>query len=60
LPHSYRTFVAALRLTWIKRLDAVPDSLAHLTRRMELATALLSSAILVGFALKIAADALAR
>ena len=48
-------------LSWQTLLAGIGAALhTRLTRRMELATALLSSAILVGFALKIAADALAR
>jgi len=48
-------------LSWQTLLAAIGAALhTRLTRRIELATALLSSAILVGFALRIAADALAR
>ena len=48
-------------LSWQTLLAAIGAALhARLTPRIELATALLSSAILVGFALRIAADALAR
>ena len=48
-------------LSWQTFLAAVGAALhTRLTPRIELATALLSSAILVGFALRIAADALAR
>jgi threonine/homoserine/homoserine lactone efflux protein len=48
-------------LSWQTLLAAVGSALhARLTPRLELATTLLSSAILVGFALKIAIDALAR
>src|SRR5688572_14343182 len=47
-------------LSWQTALAAIGAWLhARLTPRMELATTLLSSAILVGFAIKIAADALA-
>lgn len=47
-------------LSWQTVLAAIGAALhTRLAPRMELATALLSSAILVGFALKIAADALA-
>jgi threonine/homoserine/homoserine lactone efflux protein len=47
-------------LSWQTLLAGIGAALhARLTARMELATALLSSAILAGFALKIAADALA-
>jgi threonine/homoserine/homoserine lactone efflux protein len=47
-------------LSWQTVLAAIGAALhTRLTPRMELATTLLSSAILVGFALKIAADALA-
>jgi threonine/homoserine/homoserine lactone efflux protein len=47
-------------LSWQTVLAAVGAALhSRLTPRMELATTLLSSAILVGFAFKIAADALA-
>jgi threonine/homoserine/homoserine lactone efflux protein len=47
-------------LSWQTLLAGIGAALhTRLTPRMELATALLSSAILVGFALKIAADALA-
>ena len=53
-------FGAALSsLSWQTLLAAVGAALhARLSRRIELVTALLSSAILVGFALKIALDAL--
>ena len=48
-------------LSWQTLLAAIGAALhARLTPRIELATALLSSAILIGFALKIAIDALAR
>jgi len=48
-------------LSWQTLLAAVGAALhTRLTPRIELATAVLSSAILVGFALRIAADALAR
>src|SRR5207253_9550059 len=48
-------------LSWQTLLAAIGAALhARLTPRIELATALLSSAILVGFAVRIAADALAR
>jgi threonine/homoserine/homoserine lactone efflux protein len=48
-------------LSWQTLLAAIGAALhTRLTPRIELATALLSSAILVGFALRIAADALAR
>ena len=48
-------------LSWQTLLAGIGAALhTRLTPRMELATALLSSAILVGFALKIALDALAR
>ena len=48
-------------LSWQTLLAAVGSAVhARLTPRLELATTLLSSAILVGFALKIAIDALAR
>jgi len=48
-------------LSWQTLLAAIGAALhTRLTPRIELATALLSSAILVAFALKIAADALAR
>ena len=48
-------------LSWQTLLAGIGAALhARLTPRIELATALLSSAILVGFALKIALDALAR
>ena len=47
-------------LSWQTLLAAIGAALhTRLTPRLELATALLSSAILIGFALKIAADALA-
>ncbi len=47
-------------LSWQTLLAGIGAALhARLTPRMELATALLSSAILAGFALRIAADALA-
>lgn len=47
-------------LSWQTLLAGIGAALhARLTARMELATALLSSAILAGFAFKIAADALA-
>jgi len=48
-------------LSWQTLLAAIGAALhTRLTPRIELATALLSSAILVGFAARIAADALAR
>jgi arginine exporter protein ArgO len=48
-------------LSWQTLLAAVGAALhTRLTPRIELVTALLSSAILLAFALKIAADALAR
>ena len=48
-------------LSWQTLLAAIGAALhTRLTPRIELATALLSSAILVGFAVRIAADALAR
>ena len=48
-------------LSWQTLLAGIGAALhTRLTPRIELATALLSSAILVGFALKIALDALAR
>lgn len=52
---------ALASLSWQTLLAGVGAALhARITPRVELATALLSSAILVAFALKIAADALAR
>ena len=48
-------------LSWQSLLAAIGSALhTRLTRRIELATTLISSGILVAFALKIASDALAR
>jgi arginine exporter protein ArgO len=58
---AFAVGAALASLSWQTLLAAVGAALhARLTRRIELATALLSSAILIAFALKIAADALAR
>jgi arginine exporter protein ArgO len=58
---AFAVGAALASLSWQTLLAAVGAALhARLTRRIEMATALLSSAILIAFALKIAADALAR
>ncbi len=57
---AFAVGAALASLSWQTLLAAIGAALhARLTRRVELATALLSSAILVAFALKIASDALA-
>jgi len=57
---AFAVGAALASLSWQTLLAVVGAALhTRLTPRMELATTLLSSAILVGFALKIAADALA-
>jgi threonine/homoserine/homoserine lactone efflux protein len=57
---AFAVAAALASLSWQTLLAAIGAALhARLTPRMELATALLSSAILVAFALKIASDALA-
>jgi len=57
---AFAVGAALASLSWQTGLAAIGAALhSRLTPRMELATTLLSSAILVGFALKIASDALA-
>ena len=58
---AFAVGAALASLSWQTLIAAVGAALhARLSRRIELATALLSSAILVAFALKIALDALGR
>jgi threonine/homoserine/homoserine lactone efflux protein len=58
---AFAVAAALASLSWQTVLAAIGAALhTRLTRRIEIATAVLSSAILVVFALKIAADALAR